>query len=456
MPALDLLIKGDLVLADRVVRSSWLGVAGQKIVGIYGEGSAPEAARTLDHSGHLILPGGIDPHVHAYSAGPDFEGMGRLTRGAAAGGFTTIIDMPYDAPKALTDVERLTDKLERIAAEAVVDVALYGTITKHDGTDQIGPLSAAGVSVFKFSTYESDPARFPKIPDDELIKAFRELQRVDRVAVFHAENGDIIDPLIAALFDQGEASPQAHCWSRPTISETTAVLHLLELARNYPVKLHIAHLTVPFAYDAIGWYRELGVDVSAETCIQYLVLDESHLGTFRAGAKCNPPLRTKTIQDELWGRIKAGEIAFVVSDHAPWPDTDKAAANIFDNQSGLPGVEQLLSLLYSEGVVTRGLELPHFADLISGAAARRFGLAPQKGHLDIGADADITVLDPTEDWIVRGSDSQSAANLSPYEGMQVTGRVVRTIVRGADVFANGEIVGQPGAGRFVRPLIENR
>ena len=108
MTAPDLLIKGDLVLADRVIRNGWLGVAGQKIVGIYSEGSAPEAARRLDHSGHLILPGGIDPHVHAYSAGPDFEGMGRLTRGAAAGGITTIVDMPYDAPKALTDVARLT------------------------------------------------------------------------------------------------------------------------------------------------------------------------------------------------------------------------------------------------------------------------------------------------------------------------------------------------------------
>jgi allantoinase len=450
MTALDLIIKGDLVLPDRVIRNGWLGVAGQRIVDIYSEAPTIQAARTLDHSGHLILPGGIDPHVHAYSAGPNFEGLGRLTRGAAAGGITTIIDMPYDAPKPLAHVDQLPEKVQRISAEAVVNVALYGTIRKHDGTDQIGPLSAAGISVFKFSTYESDPARFPKIPDDELIKAFMELQEVDRVAVFHAENGDIIDPLIASLYDRGEASPEAHCWSRPPLSETTAVLHLLELVRVYPVKLHIAHLTVPFAYDAIAWYRELGVDVSAETCIQYLVLDESHLNSLRGVAKCNPPLRTKAIQDELWARLKAGEIAFVVSDHAPWPDADKAAPNIFDNKSGLPGVEQLLPLLYSEGVVKRGLELTHFADLIAGAAARRFGLAPQKGQLAIGADADITVLDPDQEWIVRGRESQSAAKLSPYEGMHVNGRVVKTIVRGAEVFANGEVVAQPGAGQFVR------
>ncbi len=448
---LDLLIRGDLVLPDRVVRRGMLGVAGQKIAGVFAESDRPQARRVLDCDDRLILPGGIDPHVHAYSAGPEFEGIGRLTRGAAAGGITTVIDMPYDAPLPLTHADRMPDKLARIRQEAVVDVALYGTIARHGGSGQIAPLSEAGVSAFKFSTYEADPNRFVKIPDGELIKAFAELNQAGLMAVFHAENGDIIDPLLEALYDQGARSPEAHCWSRPPVSETTAVLHLLELARCHPVKLHIAHLTVPFAYDAIDWYRRAGVDVTAETCIHYLVLNESHLGTLRGAAKCNPPLRTKAVQQALWERLKAGEIAFVVSDHAPWPDADKTAANIFDNKSGLPGVELLLPLLFSEGVVARGLDLTGFAEWIAGGAARRFGLAPQKGALAVGADADFSVFDPGEKWVVHGGDLQTAANLCPYEGMTVTGRVVRTFVRGREVFNRDGVVAEAGYGRFVRP-----
>jgi allantoinase len=260
----------------------------------------------------------------------------------------------------------------------------------------------------------------------------------------------LIDPLVEALYDRGQEQPQAHCWSRPPISETTAVLHLLELVRNYPVKLHIAHLTVPFAYDALNWYRALGVDVTAETCIQYLLLDESHLSTLRGGAKCNPPLRTRDMQEALWQRLFDGDISFVVSDHAPWPDSDKSAPNIFDNKSGLPGVELLLPLFFSEGVVARGLDLLKFVDLISAGAAKRYGLYPQKGSLLVGADADITVLDPDQKWVISGENCRSAATISPYEGMTVNGRVVQSFVRGSEVFDGKEVVGKAGYGRFVR------
>ncbi len=446
---LDTLIRGDLVLPDRVLTDGWLGIAGQKIAGVFKAGEAPAAGRMIDHRGRLVFPGGFDPHVHAYSAGPDFEGLGRLTRGAAAGGITTIMDMPYDSPEPLTHIDRLESKLEKIRREAVVDVALYGTIAKHGGSGQIVPLCEAGIRAFKFSTYEADPDRFVKIPDHELTLAFQELRAAGRVAVFHAENGEIIDPLIESLYEQGKAQPQAHCWSRPPASETTAVLHLLELARNFPVKLHFAHLTVPFAYDAIRWYRRLGVDVTAETCIQYLLLDESHLSTLRGGAKCNPPMRSKAIREALWEKLFAGEIAFVVSDHAPWPDSDKSAPNIFDNKSGLPGVELLLPLLFSEAVAARGMGLLQFNELIAAGAAKRFGLYPQKGALVPGSDADLCILDPHQKWVVRGQACQTAAKISPYEGMSVTGRVVSTFVRGREVIDGQEVVAPAGHGRYL-------
>src|SRR5690606_328737 len=176
-------------------------------------------------------------------------------------------------------------KAEKISQDAVVDVALYGTVTKYGGWKEVRSLADAGACAFKMSTYETDPKRFPEIPDSELIHAFSEIGQTGLPAVFHAENGDIIDPLIERLRPEGHLNPEAHCLSRPPESESTAVAKLLELARAHPVRLHIAHLTVPSVFDLIRWYRGRGVDVTAETCVQYLVLEQSDLSRLKGLAK---------------------------------------------------------------------------------------------------------------------------------------------------------------------------
>jgi allantoinase len=396
-----------------------------------------------------VLAGAIDAHVHSGSSARHPEGFERLTRAAAVGGVTTVIDMPYDDPHPVTTSERLQAKVEKIQQEATVDVALYGTIAKYGGWAQIVPLARAGVCAFKMSTYETDPERFPAIPAIEVVKAFGELAKTDLVAAFHAENGDIIDALIAEMRPRGEAEPEMHCLSRPPLSETTAVLTLLELARTYPIKLHIVHLTVPFGYDAIAWFRQHGVDATAETCIQYLVLDQSDLTRARGLAKCNPPLRPKEMQEQLWSKLLAGEIDFVTSDHASWPLEVKDRPNIFDNKSGLPGVETLLPLLFDHGVARRGMDIRQLAQLIAAAPARRYGLYPRKGALVVGADADVAILDPARPWTIDASRSQSVAKWSPYDGMRLQGQIVTTLLRGMVVFDGHDVVAPPGTGRFV-------
>lgn len=448
---IDTLIIGNIVLPSGVIEGGAVGISGECIAGIYAPGELPSASQVHDYSGSFVLPGAIDPHVHAYSSSTNQEGIGRLTRGAAAGGVTTVIDMPYDRPKAITNVELLRAKKQIIAEEAVVDVGLFGTTTKYDGWKDIVPLALEGVCAFKFSTYESDPDRFPEIPDSELAKIFRELQKVGLVASFHAENGAIIDPLIEELRDQGVEHPEAHCWSRPLISETTSVLKLLEFAREYDVRLHIVHLTAPQGYEAVKWYQEQGVDVTAETCIQYLLLTEEALKDRRALAKCNPPLRDAATLEELWLRLEEGEIDFVTSDHAPWPLSNKSADNIFDNASGLPGVEYLLPLLYSSAVADRGLPVTTIAELLSTSPARRYGLYPRKGSIFIGADADLAILDPHQSWTVDSTRSQSVSQWSPFDGMEVTGKVVGTFVRGRLAFNGTEITAPAGSGQFTAP-----
>ena len=448
----ETLYVGDIVLPTVVLREGGVLVRGDRIAGIYRREELPRGVQTIDHRECLIFPGGIDPHVHAYSSSQDQEGIERLTRAAAMGGITTVVDMPYDRPQAITTAERLAAKVRRVEAEAVVDVALFGTIAKYDGWKHIVELAQGGVCGFKLSTYETDPDRFPEIPDSELVRAFEELQKVGLVALFHAENGNLIDPLIERLRPRGEEHPEAHCWSRPLESETTAVLKLLELARSHPVALHIVHLTAPQGYEAVRWYRSQGVDVTAETCLQYLLLTEQALVDKRALAKCNPPLRDEASRQDLWRRLLGGEVAFVTSDHAPWTLEFKNKRNIFDNASGLPGVDALFPMLYSAAVAERGMDVVAFAEVISGGSARRYGLAPRKGAIAVGADADLTVLDPSQTWTVDASRSASVAKWSPYDGSKVQGRVVRTVVRGTPVFDGEEVLAEAGSGTYVRPV----
>lgn len=451
-PLFDLVIEGRFVTPGGVL-DGFMGVQAGQIAALGTE--RLRGQEWLDARGQLVFPGGIDAHVHVNSSAVDPEGWTRLTRCAAAGGVTTVLDMPYDAPQPTVNAALLEAKIERLRAEAVVDAGLYGTITKRGGTGEIAAMVAAGACAFKFSTYETDAQRFPRIPHDELLKALRILARTGTPAVFHAEDGEIIDALIAELAPRGAEDARLHARSRPPVSEMTAVAALLELARavtaeGLPIKLHIAHLTIPEGFALIEYYRALGVDVSAETCIHYLALTEDDLAEQGAPLKCNPPLRPAAMQERLWQEVLTGRVAFITTDHAPWPPHLKAHPNIFDNRSGMPGLDWMLPLLYSEGVVRRGLSLTDFARLTATAPAERLGLHHRKGSLSVGLDADLTILDPAATHTVRASQSASIAAHSPYEGRELVGQITRTLVRGQTVY-DGQHVGVVGSGEFIRP-----
>ena len=442
-------LKGNIVLPNTVLENAVLEVQDGKISQLYDADNAPTHVEH-DYRGCYLFPGLIDAHVHAYSSNVnEQEGIEKLTRGAARGGITTIIDMPYDRPQAVTTRELVEAKIEKVEQESIVEVALFGTCKKYGGEREIAGMSQAGVCAFKFSTYETDPERFPEVPDSELIKIFKELAKIGKVALFHAENGAIIDPLIAEMKHLGEAHPEAHCWSRPLVSETTSVLKLLELARTYPVKLHIVHLSAPMGYDAVNWYKQYGVDITTETCIQYLLLNEAALKKNRALAKCNPPVRDETTRLELWKRLQKGEIDFITSDHAPWPIGNKQHKNIFDNASGLPGVDVLFPLLFSEAVIKRLMSADMVGRLLAYNPAKRYGLNHRKGSLEIGKDADITIIDPKQSHAINASKSESISKWSPYDGWELQGKILATFVRGQEVYANGNIQQEKGYGQFI-------
>jgi allantoinase len=449
-PEYDLIVSGRVVFPSRVLEHGYVAVRGERIAAI-GEGNRVPAARRMVRAEHAyVLPGVVDTHVHTRSE--PAEGITHCTESAVAGGVTTIADMPYDMPAAVPDVETFRQKIADVEAQAVADVALYGTIRKEGGLDEIERLAVAGACAFKFATYEADPIRFPRIADGEMLAAFQRVAATGLPAAVHCENQDIADRGVAEARAAGRTGPSAHGWSRPPVSETEAVGRVLELAHDTGVHLHIVHASVPRSFDLVRRSREEGVHVTAETCIQYLVLDETAMERLGALAKINPPLRAREHVDALWAYLAAGRIDQVTSDHAPWARSRKADADIFGNASGAPGVETLLPVLYHAGVASQRITILQLVALLAEHPARNFGLFPRKGVLAPGADADVTILDPDAIWTVCGTHLHSAAGWTAYEGMEIRGRVVQTFVRGRPVYEDGVVVARPGDGGFIRPL----
>jgi allantoinase len=443
---LDLVVRGDIVLPGRLLRDGAVGIVDGRIVGVFEHGFTLPRRTVVDARGQYVLPGVIDAHVHCFSAPK--EGFTHATRAAAAGGVTTIIDMPYDMGNPVVSRDRFLEKRIRLERESVVDVALLATIKKTGGLDQIPLLAKEGACGFKMSLYETDPTRFPRIPDPELLEAFSLIQETGLPVGLHAENDELVRWGFERYRSDGN-DPQAHGRSRPRVAESSAVLKALEFAFWTGVHLHIYHASFPRVFELVDWFRRQGTRVSAETCIHYLTLTEDDMERLGARAKINPPLRSVAERAMLWELCRTGSVDIVTSDHAPWTLDRKSHSNIFDNASGAPGVEVLVSMIYSEGVAKGRLTIHDLARLLSQKPTEIFGLSPRKGQIRVGGDADLTIIDPTVEWTLDEERLLSTAGWSPYHGWPVQGRVTKTILRGQVVFDGDQVVGEPGMGQFV-------
>lgn len=436
-------IKGNIVLPTEVLFDSYLTINDGKIASISNERNDNNF---IDASGQYILPGAIDAHVHCYSSLA--EGFTKATRSAAAGGVTTIIEMPYDKDKLICTKELFDNKIELLNQESVVDVALLATIAPKDGINQIPLLAESGACGFKVSLFNTDSTRFPKIDEGELFEAFKEIEKTGRPVGVHAETDSIVRKYIEKYAEEGNHNPLAHCLSRPKVAESTAALTVLELAHYSNVKLHLYHCTFPRVFKLVDNFKKEGTNVTAETCTHYLTLCDEDMNTLKAKAKINPPLRSREDMKSLWEMLARDEIDMVTSDHAPWTIDQKQANNIFENSSGAPGVEVLLPILYSEGVAKGKISLSQLIKVLSENPANRFGLGHRKGKIEVGYDADLVILDPNENWILDETLMHSSAGWSPYHGMEMHGKIKKTFVRGKEVF-NNAVTGKPGDGTFI-------
>jgi allantoinase len=449
MSDFDLVLRGAIVGASRVVDDGWVAARAGQVVQT-GEGSPPSARHSEDLRGLYILPGCIDGQTHAGSQAGQ-EGLGRASRAAAAGGVTAFVDMPYDDPQPVVTGALLTAKAEEIARDAHVDIALYATISPSEaGVEEIDGMIAAGAAAFKFSTFEANATRFPQINDELLFQAFSRIAPSGLACGVHNQDQEMTRRNIARLTEAGDTAWDAFGRAHPNRVEDLATAKVFELGAETGARAHAVHVSTERGFELGRMYRAAGFKATVETCVQYLMLnEEEHMSRLGARTKHFPPIRPKAQMEALWRYIAAGDCAFVSSDHVAWGLERKGNPNIFLNAAGGPGLETLLPAFWT-GCVERGLPLSLVAQLLAKGPAEHFGLAG-KGQLAPGYDADITVLEPGA-FVYDPSNSFSAVNWSAYDGRTLAAKVVATFLRGEPAFMDGQIKTKPGDGKFLRPL----
>lgn len=444
----DRVVRGDLVLPDRVLADGWVGIRGEAIAAI-GAGAPPPATAIDDHSGRVVLPGLVDGHMHT-SSSTGWPGIEDATRSAAAGGITTVVDMPYDIPRPVTDAAVLAEKIAWVDRLAHVDVALYGTIAKSGGIDAIGPLADAGVTAFKLSTYEYDPVRFPRIDRPTMRDAFAAIAATGLMVGVHNEDQELVVRMTEAARARGETDVIQHARTRPPLAETLADLEIFELAHATGAHAHLAHSSLARGFDLAAVFQGMGARTTAEACIQYLCLTEADLLRLEGFGKCNPPLRTADEVERMWAAIAQGRVGYVSTDHAPWPRERKTyRGDIFAVGAGLTGLQSFAPLMFTL-LAERGLPATLLARLCAEAPARHHGLDPRKGAIRVGADADLCVLEPGQFvFDARTIVDREEARWSPYDGRAMRARVAATYLRGRCVWDGATVLGPAGTGRFV-------
>lgn len=449
MSDFDLVLAGAVVLPDRLVERGFVAARDGKIA-LVGRGEPPAARERHIFGRGLILPGAIDAQVHSLSQ-KNQEDFVWSTRSAAAGGVTTIVDMPYDEGALVSSARAVRNKVEHASGQARVDFALYGTIDPEEGPARIVEQVEAGVASFKFSTFGTDPKRFPRIPPQLLYAVFAAIAPTGLAAGVHNENHEAVEAFLKQVKASEITDWRAHGLSRPPITELLAMAEIYETGAATGCPAHVVHCSVGRGYELAARYRAEGYAATVEACIHYLTLDEEHDAARLGGkAKINPPIRPRAEVETLWRHVAAGNVTLVSTDHVSWSEDRKTDPDMLKNASGVPGLEVMVPL-FVKGALERGIPLFWAARLMAENPARHFRIDHVKGALTVGRDADIVVLTPEPFVYDAAASGNNVVGWSPYNGLTLPWRVGGTWLRGVQAFDGRRVLADPGGGRFVRP-----
>lgn len=452
MTAFDLVVTGHLVLAHGEIPNGYVAIHQGKVAHVgSAQAGLPAAKQTERFSDCYVFPAAIDSQVHSRSQKGQ-EDFLWSTRSAAAGGVGTIVDMPYDAGMLICNAQRFEQKKQEAQQQARVDFALYGTVHPDEGAGNIDEMVAAGAIGFKFSTFGTDPQRFPRIPPFTMHDCFAAISQYGLIAGVHNEDDEVVKHLIDRVQRKGQTDYTGHSASRPVYAENLAVLQVYELGADTGCRAHVVHCSNGRGYEICASYQRQGFPATMEACLHYLVLsEEDDVSQLGGRGKVNPPIRGRGEREALWQHLVAGNLTVVSTDHVSWSLDRKSHTNMFENASGATGLEVLLPLMVTEAS-RRNIPLSKIVQVLTYNVARLFSIHDTKGALEVGRDADLVIL-KKDPYVYEGKASgQNFSDWSPYDGRTIDFKVQKTMVRGNWVFDGHTVTAEPGSGRFVRPL----
>ncbi len=430
-------------------------IEGERIVAI-GEKLNVVADKIIDATGKLVMPGGIDPHVHL-----DMPFMGTYssdsyetgTRAALYGGTTTVID--FILQQQGNSLQSALDEWRgRANGNAVGDYSFHMAVTDFNENTKKeiqSIIEKEGITSFKtFMAYKGALM----IDDAQMVGLMAEVKKHGGLINVHATNGDMIDSLVQKHREEGKLAPLYHYLSQPEITETEASERFVNMANETGCPGYIVHMTCEGALNAVRNATKRNQKVFVETCIQYLILDASLYENDFEGAKwvMSPPLREKKDQATLWAGINQGLVQVVATDHCPfmWEQKLMGKNDFSKIPNGHPAIENRMELLFSEGVMKNKISLNKYVEVSSTNAAKIFGMFPAKGTIAVGSDADIVIMDPNEKHILSASKHHMNVDYSGYEGWEITGKVKTVLLRGKLAIDNNQCYVEKGYGKFIK------
>ena len=440
-----MLIRGRRVILPEGERAASIAIQGGTIVGIGAYDAASKDADVVDAGDLVVSPGIVDTHVHVNEPGrTEWEGFDTATRAAAAGGVTTIVDMPLNSVPATTSVAALEAKRAAARGQCLVDVAFWGGVVPGNETELDG-LVDAGVRGFKCFLVPSGVDEFANVDERDLRRAMPILARRGVPLLVHAEKGP--GPFLRETKKGAWPLYSDYLATRPVQMEVDAIRMMIRLATEFGTRTHIVHVAAAEAVEEIARARGAGVPITAETCPHYLTFAAEDIPDGATAFKCAPPIRAASHRDAIWDGLRRGSLDLVATDHSPAPPALKCPGDFMRAWGGIASLELSLPAVWT-GARQRGFGVGDLARWMSAAPARLAGLADRKGAIAPGRDADVIVWDPDAEFTVDASCLQQRHKVTPYSGLRLSG-VVRTTIRGGErVWDAGRIV-PSGAGHLL-------
>ncbi len=439
----DLIVRGRRVLTSEGERAAAIHVRGGLISRINSFDDAPSGVPLHDAQNSIVMPGIVDTHVHINEPGrTEWEGFSTATRAAAAGGITTLIEMPLNSIPATTTAAGFREKLAAAAGKLWVDVGFWGGVVP-ENTSELQPLWESGVFGFKCFLVPSGVEEFAHVTAADLRAAFPVLAKLKVPLLVHAElPGPIAQ---AAKKISGSDIQRYSTWlaSRPRAAENEAIELVLKLAHEFDARLHIVHLSSSDAIPTLQEAKSKGQPVTVETCPHYLTFDAEKIADGRTEFKCAPPIREKDNREKLWAALVDGTIDFIATDHSPCPPAMKLleTGDFLNAWGGIAALELSLPAIWTEAS-SRGYAVPRLAEWLCSGPARLAGLE-RKGTIEVGYDADFVIWNPDGRFSVDPAKLSQRHKITPYAGRELLGLVETTFLRGRKIFDRGELSHSP-------------